>query len=183
MKISTKTVLNVGCSGCEIHPQYKGWKEIRLDIDPEVKPDIVADIRSMYQVLTESVDSVYASHVLEHLFDFEVPKALAEFYRVIKSGGLVCIGVPNLKAVAWKVACGNLEGVLYESPAGPIAAIDCIYGYRKFTKDNPNQMHKTGFTPNSLRKKMKAAGFVNIKIDSDNINMWATGVKKGEYNV
>lgn len=175
-----KTVLNVGCGGCEIHKDFAGFNEIRLDIDPGVNPAIVGDIRNMYQVLTESVDAVYSNHNLEHLFDFEIPVALSEFYRVLKPGGLVCIGVPNLKAVAWQVAQGNLEGTLYESPAGPIAAIDCIFGYRKFTKDNPNQLHKTGFTPGTLRKKMKAAGFVNINLKTDHTNMWATGVKPND---
>jgi len=172
-----RTVLNVGCSGVPIHPQYEGWKEIRLDIDPKVNPDIIADIRDMSLIDSDSVDSVYANHILEHLFDYEVLTALREFYRVIKPGGLVCIGVPDLQAVSKEVANGNLHGVLYESPAGPIAAIDCIYGYRRFTIDNPNQMHKTGFTPNSLEDKIIYAGFRLTKVESDKINMWATGVK------
>jgi SAM-dependent methyltransferase len=175
--MNTKTVLNVGSGGIPVHEQYKGWKVITLDIDPAVKPDIVGDIRDMHQVKSDSVDSVYSSHNLEHLFDFEVPIALAEFYRVIKPGGLVCIGVPNLQAIAKEVANGNIYGILYESPAGPIAAIDCIYGCREMTKEHPNQMHKTGFTTYSLTFVMEAAGFGNIKIDGDGINMWATGVK------
>ncbi|KKN58291.1 hypothetical protein LCGC14_0553710 [marine sediment metagenome] len=173
-----KTVLNVGSGGVPIHQQYAGWKEIRLDIDPCVKPDIVGDIRDMPVVLTESVDSVYSNHNLEHLFDFEVPKALSEFYRVLKPGGLLCIGAPNLQTVAAEVAKGNLEDTLYESPAGPIAAIDCIFGLRKFTKDNPHQVHKTGFTPGTLMGKMQAAGFANVTCDGDDTNMWATGVKE-----
>jgi ubiquinone/menaquinone biosynthesis C-methylase UbiE len=173
-----KTVLNVGAGVCPIHPQYAGWKEIRLDIDKDVRPDIVGDIRDMYQVLSESVDSVYSNHNLEHLISQHVPLALAEFYRVLKPGGLVCIGVPNLQEIAIEVSQGNLEGVLYESPAGPIAAIDCIYGYRKFIKDNPLQAHKTGFTPATLEREMKKAGFTKINLEFHNVNMWATGVKE-----
>ena len=178
MPSKLKTVLNVGSGGVPIHQQYAGWEVCTLDIDPAVNPDIVCDIRDMHPVMADCMDSVYSNHNLEHLFDYEVPLALSEFYRVIKPGGLVCIGVPNLQAVAAEVAKGNLYGVLYDSPAGPIAAIDCIFGYRKFTKDNPHQMHKTGFTPGTLMSKMVDAGFKNVTCDGDGTNMWATGVKK-----
>jgi len=172
-----KTVLNVGCGGCPIHPQFEGWREIRLDIDPAVKPDIVGDMRCLEE-FKEVFDAVYSSHNLEHLYYHEVPIVLSEFYRVLKPGGIVFIGVPNLKAVAWKIACGNLEGVLYESVAGPISAIDCIYGYRKFLEGgNLHQLHKTGFTPGTLIKKLKAAGFTGITIKSNSVDMWASGVK------
>lgn len=173
-----KIVLNVGCGTCPIHPQFEGWEEVRLDIDPAVKPDIVCDMLDMSVMDYESCDAVYSSHNLEHLYYHEVPVALSEFIWALRPGGLVLIGVPNLKTVAYKVACGNLEGVLYESPAGPVTAIDCIYGYRKFTKDNPHQQHKTGFTPGTLKKKMEAAGFVNVKIETKSMDMWASGVKK-----
>lgn len=175
-----KTVLNVGCGGCSIHPQFEGWKEVRLDIDFAVKPDIIGDIRYV-EIGNEKYDAVYSSHTLEHLYYHEVPATLSGFFRVLRPSGIVLIGVPNLKAVAWKVACGNLEGVLYESPAGPISAIDCIYGYKEFLKSgNLHQLHKTGFTPGTLKKKLEAAGFVNIKVESDGINMWASGVKPND---
>jgi ubiquinone/menaquinone biosynthesis C-methylase UbiE len=176
-----KTVLNVGCGGVEIHHSFKGWAETRLDIDPKVKPDIVADLLHMPIRFEVNFDAVYCQHCLEHLYYHEVPVALSEFYRVLRPGGIVFIGVPDLRQVAWKVACGNLEGVLYESPAGPVSAIDCIYGHRKFLESgNIHQLHKTGFTPGTLKKKMKAAGFGNLKVEDDGINIWASGVKDGK---
>jgi len=178
MGFGMKTILNVGCGTCLIHPQFEGWKEVRLDIDSTVKPDIVSDIRCL-EVGSEKYDAVYSSHNLEHLYFYEVPVALSEFFRVLCPGGIVFIGVPNLRAVAWKVACGNLEGVLYESSVGPISAIDCIYGCRDFLEKSENayQQHKTGFTPGTLKKKLETAGFVNIKIDTKGVNMWVSGVK------
>ncbi len=171
-----KTVLNVGCGTCPIHPQFEGWVEVRLDIDPAVKPDIVGD---MCQLPSENLfDAVYSSHNLEHLQYHEVSGVLERFYKALKPGGLCLVGVPDLQAIAIEVAKGNLGGVLYESPAGPIAAIDCIYGYRKFTKDNPHQMHKTGFTPVSLEDKLIYAGFRNTKVERQGFNMWASGVKQ-----
>ncbi len=183
--MDTKTVLNVGCGTCPIHPQFEGWVEVRLDIDPAVKPDIIGDIRYAFcnhqrklKESNEAFDAVYSSHNLEHLHYYEVPDVLSEFHRILKPGGLCLVGVPDLQAVAVEVAKGNLHGILYESPAGPIAAIDCIYGYRKFTKDNPHQMHKTGFTPASLEDKLIYAGFRNTKVECQGFNMWASGVKQ-----
>ncbi len=173
-----KTVLNVGCGTCPIHSQFEGWKEVRLDIDPAGKPDIVSDIKCL-EVGSEQYDAVYSSHNLEHLYYHEVPIALSEFYRVLRPGGIVFIGVPNLRAVAWKIACGKLEEPVYGSTAGPIAPIDCLYGYRKFIESgNEYQLHKTGFTPNTLKKKLEAAGFSKIIVDTRGVNMWVSGVKK-----
>ena len=151
----------------------------RQDIDPAVKPDIVCDMLDMSVMDYDSFDAVYSSHNLEHLYAHEVPVALSQFMWVLRPGGAVLIGVPNLKAIAWKVACGNLEGVLYESDAGPVSAIDCIYGYRPFIKSgNIHQTHKTGFTPDTLKAKLKVAGFTDIIVGTAGIDMWASGVKK-----
>ena len=40
-------VLNVGCGMAAIHSQFTGWDEVRLDIDPEVEPDICCDMLEM----------------------------------------------------------------------------------------------------------------------------------------
>ena len=173
-------VLNVGCGLAPIHHTFEGWEEVRLDIDPDVKPDIVVDMLDMSVMDWDSYDAVYSSHTLEHLYAHEVPVALSQFMWVLRPGGLVCIGVPNLQAIAIEISQGNLEGILYESPAGPIAAIDCVYGYRKFLEaGNVHQAHKTGFTPQTLADKMKAAGFTKIDVKTNGIDMWATGVKEG----
>lgn len=60
------------------------WVEIRLDINPNVQPDIIGTITDLSGVPNNSVDAVYSSHNLEHIYNFEVPIALAEFKRVLK---------------------------------------------------------------------------------------------------
>src|SRR4051794_39138949 len=59
--VTQKTVLHVGCgqySPEKLHPHFRGpgWQEVRLDIDPGVKPDIVCSITDMSAVPSESVD-------------------------------------------------------------------------------------------------------------------------------
>ena len=67
-------------------------------------------------------DAVYSSHSLEHLAPYEVPDALANFYRVLKPGGYTLIIVPDLEGIKAD------EEELYMSPCGPITGLDLIYG-------------------------------------------------------
>ena len=159
-----KTFLHVGCG-----PQNKSsclgfnndnWKEIRFDIDKNVNPDIVGTLTDMKSVETGSVDAVYSSHNIEHIFPHEVPIALREFYRVLKEDGIVVITCPDIQSVGEALTQDKLFETLYESPMGPVTAFDILYGHRKTTVDgNIFMVHKGGFTYSTLDTKFKEAGF------------------------
>ncbi|MFT7669026.1 MAG: putative SAM-dependent methyltransferase [Planctomycetota bacterium] len=175
----TLTVLHVGCgsrNATELHDAFKGenWEEVRLDIDPAVEPDIVASITDMSPVASGTVDAIFCSHNLEHLEAHEVPLALAEFHRVLASGGMLLVTMPDLQAVAKVIAEGKLEETVYVSPAGPVAAIDIVYGYRPYISGGANRMgHRTGFTQGSLKKHLAAAGFTDGQVWSQEFDLWA----------
>jgi hypothetical protein len=60
-----RRVAHVGCGQATVHPYFLGaqWEEIRIDISRGNKPDIVADMTSVGQHLSdESVDAVYCAH-------------------------------------------------------------------------------------------------------------------------
>ena len=159
-----KTFLHVGC-GHEDKSQINGfnndnWKEIRLDIDKNVNPDIEGTLTDMSLVKTGSVDAVYSCHNIEHIYPHEVPIALKEFYRVLKDDGIVVITCPDLQSVCEAVVNDRLLEPLYESSAGPISPIDILYGYRKdVAKGNEYMAHKGGFTYTSLNSSFYEAGF------------------------
>ena len=159
-----KTFLHVGC-GLLNKSHCKGfnndnWKEIRLDIDENVNPDIVGTLTDMKLVETGSVDAVYSSHNIEHIFPHEVPIALREFYRVLKEDGIVVITCPDIQSVGEALTQDKLFETLYESPMGPVTAFDILYGHRKTTVDgNIFMVHKGGFTYSTLDIKFKEAGF------------------------
>src|SRR5262249_28423134 len=128
---------------------------------------------------SESVDGVWSSHNLEHLYAHEVPLALREFHRVLKPGGVVLITLPDLQQAAAFVARGNLEGVLYTSPAGPISAIDVLFGHRaSVERGNVFMAHKTGFTAQTLAQKLHDAGFVNVQVKRDTLALWAHATRQ-----
>ena len=159
-----KTVLHVGCG-----PQKKSningfnndnWKEIRFDIDKKVKPDIVGTLTDMKLVETNSVDAIYSSHNIEHVFPHEVPIVLKEFYRVLKDDGMVVLRCPDLQSACEAIVNDKLLEPLYGSDAGPIAPIDLLYGYREsIALGNEYMAHKCGFTYSVLNSLFLEAGF------------------------
>ena len=159
-----KTLLHVGC-GPEDKSDIKGfdnddWKEIRLDIDEGVNPDIVGTLTDMKLVETASVDAVYSAYNIDHIYAHEVPIALNEFYRVLKDDGLVIIKCPDLQSVAEAVAQDKLLDTLYVSPIGPISAIDIMYGNRQeISEGNTYMEKKVGFTYTALDGSFFEAGF------------------------
>lgn len=162
------TFLHVGCGPKHKDKTVAGfqgddWKEIRLDIDPSVEPDIVGSMLDMSAVKSASVDAVYSSHNIQHLYPHEIPVALQEFLRVLKPKGFLLLTCPDLQTVAKLVAEDKLTEEAYTSPAGPIAPIDMLYGYRpQLAAGNLNLANKCGFTLRVLIATIKVAGFMAV---------------------
>lgn len=156
--------LHVGC-GSQKKIELKGfnsleWEEIRFDIDEKIKPDIVGTLTDMSKVMNESVDAVYSSHNIEHIYAHEVPIALKEFFRVLKPEGFVVITCPDLMSVCEAIIKDQLLQPLYRSPTGDIAPIDILYGHRLYLMQGKEFMsHKCGFTYQSLCSAFYEAGF------------------------
>lgn len=150
-------LLHVGCGGDSIPAWLSQYDEIRLDIDPSHNPHIVADMVSLGDI--GPFDAVYCSHALEHLSPHDVPVALGEFIRVLAPNGAIILFVPDLEGVE-----ANDEP-LFDSPAGPIAGLDLIYGFRKMLKEKPYMAHKTGFVQSSLHKALIDAGFSQVIVN------------------
>lgn len=170
-----RTLLHVGCGWMTIANlpaafNDGSWDEIRLDIDPEVDPDIIGQSQDMSLIDDEAVDAVYSSHNIEHVSSFEVPLVLAEFRRVIKPDGFLVIMCPDALQLAQAVLDGKLEQPLYVSPAGPITAVDILYGYQSaLQRGNHYMAHKMAFTSQSLSEHLQRAGFVSIVVLRDRV--------------
>ena len=155
------------------------WQEIRLDIDPSVKPDVIASITHMPQISGNSVDAVWSSHNLEHLAPHEVAIALAEFFRVLRPGGFLLATVPDLQQVASLVAEDKLEDAAYISAMGPIAPLDMLYGLRQaLANGNHFMAHRTSYTATTLEAACTRAGFAPVRVIRDgHFALWATAVR------
>lgn len=85
--------VNVGCA----RNHEPGW--INVDLNPAVKPDIIAALPNL-PFDDDSVDTILASHVLEHVEP--IFETFAEFWRVLVPGGyLVCVTPHGNSDISW----------------------------------------------------------------------------------
>lgn len=159
------TFLHVGCGQKRQAQTTRGfsnasWHETRLDIDPSVSPDIIGSMTDMASVADGSMDALYSSHNIEHLYAHEVPVALREFFRVLTPDGFTVITCPDLQSMAELVAQDKLTDTAYDSPAGPVTPLDVLYGYGPSLAAGYLYMaHRTGFTLRTLMAALRHAGF------------------------
>lgn len=181
----SRCFLHVGCGKLgkkDTLPIFNddNWNEIRLDIDPAAKPDIVASMTDLGALSSATVDAVFSSHNIEHLYPHEVRLALCEFNRVLKPDGFIVITCPDLHSVCAQVVQKGLTATAYLSPAGPIAALDMLYGYRMAVERGQTSMaHRTGFTRESLEVELRNAGFIAISVINrpEHFDLWAVATK------
>jgi len=182
-----KKLLHIGCGGAGREQvmledfRREEWDHLRVDIDSNVLPDVVDDMRTLVTVEDSSVDGVYSSHNLEHLHPNDSLKAMQTFLRVLKPGGIFFAVVPDVQIACEWIARGDGLKTIYQSAAGPITPIDMVYGYRPFTFDNPFQMHRMGFTVAIMDWMIREAGFTQCKVQNGSgFDVWAYGEKNAD---
>ena len=163
-----KTFLHVGCgrkTKKQTNREFEKplWKEIRLDIDPAAQPDILGSTTDLSAVKGISIDAIFSSHNIEHVFAHEVPVALSEYIRVLQDDGFLVLTCPDLQSVCELVAKDKLADTVYESPSGPITPLDILYGHSaSIALGNVFMAHKSGFTQKTLSDYMVKAGFKTV---------------------
>lgn len=171
-----KNLLHIGCGLQNIKSlpplfQQTFWDETRMDIDPSVSPDIIGKLQDLSLIEDAVFDAVYSSHNIEHVSAFEVQPILNEFSRILNNDGFAMILCPDIQSVAEAILQKeSLEDTLYISPAGPINALDIIYGYQHdIERGNIFMAHKTALNINSLVDKLMQAGFSQAFVARDKI--------------
>jgi len=181
------TLLHVGCGQNRKNRTTPGfntpdWRELRLDIDASVEPDVIGTMTDMSSVATESVHAIFSSHNIEHLYPHEVGVALKEFLRVLVPDGFAVITCPDLQSVCALVAQDKLTDAAYQSPAGPIAPLDILYGHRPhLARGNLYMAHRCGFTQKLLVGTLRASGFATVasfaRGKAPHFDLWALASK------
>lgn len=125
-----------------------GWKILHIVPGPQV--DYVGDGTDLSRFADGSVAEVYASHVLEHLgYQDELPRALAEIFRVLVPDGLFRISVPDLDTLC----------LLFIEPMRDIQeradVMRMLYGEQTGAHD----FHKVGLSEDLLAHFLEGAGF------------------------
>ena len=136
------------------------WDEVRVDADPSVAPDVLAQAHDLSALPDGQFDAVFSSHCIEHLYLDQAVPALQEWRRVLKPEGWLLLVCPDLQAAAEMVAQDRLFDVAY---AG-ISPYDMIFSHQGLVAQGREQghsymEHKSGYTLSTLRDAVNAAGF------------------------
>jgi len=71
---------------------------LNIDGNPFNKLDLWLDVRNGLPFPSDSVDSIYSTHMFEHFYSDELTLLLRECFRVLKPDGGVRLIVPNLES-------------------------------------------------------------------------------------
>jgi ubiquinone/menaquinone biosynthesis C-methylase UbiE len=118
---------------------------VNIDIRPDVNPDLIDDISKLNNIPNESVDVIYACHVLEHFGRYEFMDVLKRWFEVLKKGGILRLSVPDFEKV----------NEYYNETKDLSKLIGFLYGGQTY-KEN---FHYYTWDFNSLQKDLKSINF------------------------
>jgi len=171
-----KVKLNLGCGG-QVVP---GWTNVDYAVGARLaklpifgalvrslglfdvswdRSIVIQDLRRPLPWPDESVDVIYASHILEHFSRDEGKDLLAECRRLLRPNGILRVLVPDLKAIVDSYLADDLRadgfvealGVLYGRSSNPFK--DRLYPWLQFP-------HKCMYDQRCLLKILDGEGFI-----------------------
>ncbi len=176
--------LNIGCGPLPVHMQHVqvmngyGPAEQWLFVDKHARGENVRnwDARAI-PLVPGTVDTIYSSHLLEHLASREVSPTLAHWRALLKPGGVLHLNVPDLE---W--ACERFVALLRREEQRPGQPVNPPHYYSKTidyadghdhsmlaifygTQSHDGEFHRTGFTLQSLKHLLFGLRFHIDSID------------------
>lgn len=85
--------LHLGCGEKHIN----GF--INIDTRDLHSVDIIDDVKNLKSFDNNSIDLIYASHILEHITRIEYTDVLKRWYNLLNSNGILRIAVPDIEKV------------------------------------------------------------------------------------
>lgn len=131
--------------------RYLGWKTLDLCEGPEV--DYVGNCGDLSQFENDTIEALYASHVLEHVPYAEVSRTLKEWHRVLQPGGKAMIAVPDL----------NILSQLFVKPEVKGADKELVMQMMFGGQSDQTDFHCVGFDLELLGVHLLNAGFEAIR--------------------
>tara|TARA_B100000902_G_C27064643_1_gene790860 strand:- start:186 stop:710 length:525 start_codon:yes stop_codon:yes gene_type:complete len=75
----------------------EGWKI--LNIQKKEGVDFIGDISDLSQFNENSIDEIYASHIVEHVDQNKIKATLKGIHRILKDNGKFYISVPDMEVL------------------------------------------------------------------------------------
>lgn len=131
---------------------------MNIDANPMQKIDLWLDVRRGLPFASSSVDSIYSTHMIEHLYPDELEKLFCECARVLKPEGGMRIVVPSLKNAITAYQQGRHEWFYDEFPRH----FDSLGGrFSNFVFCDGQ--HRTAFDFNYLNEILRKTGFADVE--------------------
>lgn len=134
-----------------------GWRDfgddwIHIDDGDYNHLDYKTDVTKLSMFKDNSVDLIYASHVIAYFDREEIKKVLIEWKRVLKPNGRLRLATPDFNSMI------NLYSNNY-------LVLDDILGplYGKMSMDKNTIYHKTVYDFKSIKKLLNKLGFNSVK--------------------
>lgn len=173
------TVLEVGGGNRLVadHLTKLGFDVTVVDIDPELKPDIVGSVLEL-PFQDNEFDAILAAEVLEHLPFDDFSQAVSEIRRVTKKYAV--ISIPHSGAVfnfSFKLPLLKRKTIFFKIPYFWVA--------HKFNGEHYWEMGKKGYPSRLIIQKIKEAGFdvLQSKIYNDDPGRYHFLLKKGTQKI
>jgi predicted SAM-dependent methyltransferase len=135
--------LHLGCGTKHI----EGYVNIDIRYLPNV--DEVNNIKFLRNYKKESVDVIYACHVLEHFSRWDFDNVLKRWYELLKPNGILRLAVPNFESVV----------EYYNNTKDLSAIMGILYGGQDYEENH----HHVIFDYNFLFNILKSIGFKFIE--------------------
>ncbi len=139
-----KLYLHLGC-GSVNHEKF-----VNIDGLPAPHIHYIRAIDDLSPFTANSVDLIYGSHCLEHFSHREVPVVLAEWFRVLKTDGILRLSVPDFDALC---------KIYQESGNEMDSILEVLMGKQNYKYN----FHMTAFNKSSLTRLLKNAGFREVQ--------------------
>lgn len=138
--------LHLGC-GKKYIPGF-----FHIDVLPAPHVDLVSRIERLPTIRDNSVELIYAAHVLEHFSRKEYRAVLEEWFRVLATDGVLRLAVPDF------AACAKLyhEQGLKDGLTGLVGLI--VGGQR-----DQYDFHKMVFDEPLLTRELRSVGFREVR--------------------
>lgn len=148
MKPGDAKRLHLGCGNIRL-PGF-----CNVDILKTSAVDVVSDISRLDKFADNSIELIYACHVLEHFSHDEAVRVLRRWFDVLKPGGELRVSVPDIDRIV-KIYIDNWQH--FQTP-GNSPWIGLLYG----GQGDPYDFHKTGFNFCWMKHLLEEVGFTGI---------------------
>lgn len=143
--------LNVGCG----RKRLDGY--VGVDIVARSAADIIAESYAI-PLPDDCATEVLAIHLVEHMYSWDVPRALAEWFRLLRPGGQLNLEMPDMLK-----ACRNIADNIKPARRGEFSDQLGMWGvFGDDREKDPYMIHKSGWWFERLRPLVAGVGFVEI---------------------